>query len=365
MISYTKGNLLQAEVDALVNTVNTVGIMGRGIALMFKERYPANFKKYAVACSLGEVVTGKMFITKTDELAGPKWIINFPTKKHWRSPSKIEWIKEGLDDLRSFIESNQLKSIAIPPLGSGNGGLEWRQVKALIETELADLNVDIQVYEPTEQYQNVAKKAGIEKLTPARALITEVIRKYWAAGLECSLLEVQKLAWFMGRVIDSLEKQNPLKLSFGPNKYGPYAHKLTKLLDGLDGSFIHCDKRISDAKPFDVVWPDESKFAYLDAYINTEAKEYLEVIEVASDIIEGFESPYGLELLATVDWLVFNNKADLNTDSIIEGLKNWPGGQAASQRKLRIFDSDSISLAVDRLKHFYLLKKTTSNELNF
>ena len=122
MISFTKGNLLDADVEALVNTVNEVGVMGKGIALMSKEAYPDNFREYAKACKKGEVEVGRMFVTRPDQLIGPKWIVNFPTKKHWRAKTKIEWITDGLVDLREFVEDNSVRSIAIPPLGSGNGG---------------------------------------------------------------------------------------------------------------------------------------------------------------------------------------------------------------------------------------------------
>jgi O-acetyl-ADP-ribose deacetylase (regulator of RNase III) len=119
MITFTQGNLLEARAEALVNTVNTVGVMGKGIALMFKERFAENFHRYATACKTREVRTGKMFITEVHELDGPRWIVNFPTKQHWRDDSRIEWIIEGLQDLRRFLIENKVKSIAIPPLGAG------------------------------------------------------------------------------------------------------------------------------------------------------------------------------------------------------------------------------------------------------
>ncbi len=224
MIRYTQGNLLDAEVDAVVNTVNTVGIMGKGIALMFKERYPDNFKAYETASKRGEIKVGHMFVVPTSELSGPQWIINFPTKKHWLHPSKLEWIAEGLKDLRKVMEERDIRSIAIPPLGSGNGGLDWSDVRPLIEAEFIELtDVDIIVYEPTTKYQNVVKGRGVEKLTPARALIAEMIRRYEALGFECSILEIQKLAWFLERMIRQLGLVDPLKLNFAADRYGPYA----------------------------------------------------------------------------------------------------------------------------------------------
>ena len=276
MLTFTQGNLLEERADALVNTVNTVGVMGKGIALMFKERFAENFRRYAAACKAGEVRTGRMFVTESGELDGPRWIINFPTKDHWRGKSRMEWIVAGLNDLRRFLVENKVKSVAIPPLGAGNGGLEWADVRAQIETILSDLETKIVVFEPTQKYQNVAKRSGVEKLTPARALIAELVRRYWVLGMECSLLEIQKLAWFLERNIERLDPgNNPLKLEFVAHRYGPYANKLDHLLHTLDGSYLHCDKRIGDANPLDVIWFDEGRRDYVQTFIRSEAKDLL------------------------------------------------------------------------------------------
>jgi O-acetyl-ADP-ribose deacetylase (regulator of RNase III) len=158
MIRFTQGNLLEDSAQALVNTVNTVGIMGKGVALMFKEAYPENFKAYEAACKSKEVQLGKMFVTeRRGEMFGPKWIINFPTKADWRFPSKMEWIVQGLEDLRRVVKEKGIKSIALPPLGAGNGGLAWKDVRTKIEASLGELNdVEVILYEPTAKYQNVA-----------------------------------------------------------------------------------------------------------------------------------------------------------------------------------------------------------------
>src|ERR1700690_4196405 len=167
-VKFVEGNLLEARVEALVNTVNTVGVMGKGIALMFKEAFPANFRAYEDACERKEVRIGNMFVTENRTFDGPRWLINFPTKKHWRQPSKLEWIQDGLQDLRRLVEEKNIHSIALPPLGCGNGGLEWSEVRPEIESALGKLNgVDVWVYEPTQKYQNVAKRTGVMELTPA------------------------------------------------------------------------------------------------------------------------------------------------------------------------------------------------------
>ncbi|HEX5784385.1 MAG TPA: macro domain-containing protein [Burkholderiaceae bacterium] len=353
MIRFTQGNLLESGAQALVNTVNTVGVMGKGIALMFKDAYKENFLEYAAACKAKEVCTGQVFVTETHRLSGPRWIVNFPTKQHWRAPSRMEWIVDGLADLRRFLVDNRVQSIAIPPLGAGNGGLDWATVRQQIEHALGDLpDVDILVFEPTSKYQNVAKRSGVQKLTPARALVAELVRRYWVMGMECSLLEIQKLAWFLERSIERMPGVPPLDLRFEPHKFGPYADRLRHLLDGLDGSYLHCDKRIGDADPFDVIWFDDSQKAWVNTFIQTEAKPYLPALEATTQLIDGFESPFGMELLATVDWLLNKEGVAPTVAAVRQGIQHWKGGEQAAQRKDRLFDDRSIGIALKRLEGF-------------
>ena len=125
MIEYKTGNLLHEDAEALVNSVNCVGVMGRGIALQFKRAWPDNFRAYAAACRRGEVRPGRMFVFPTNQLDNPKYIINFPTKRHWRSKSRLEDIRAGLEALAQEIRQRKIRSVAVPPLGSGLGGLPW------------------------------------------------------------------------------------------------------------------------------------------------------------------------------------------------------------------------------------------------
>ncbi|KAB0268473.1 macro domain-containing protein [Microvirga brassicacearum] len=351
MIKFTQGNLFESNVDALVNTVNTVGVMGKGIALMFKEAYPENFKAYETACKQGTVQVGRMFVTERNQLIGPKWIINFPTKKHWRHPSKMEWIEEGLADLKNVIRENRIRSLALPPLGSGNGGLDWADVRPKIEAALGSLaGVEIVVFEPTHKYHNVAKRAGVEKLTPARALVAELVRRYWILGIECTLLEVQKLAYFLERSIEASELVNPLDLRFEANRFGPFAPRLTHLLNALDGSYLHSEKRLADAGPLDVIHFEDSKKDKVAAYLTSpEVKEYRSALEATTGLIDGFESPLGMELLATVDWLVHQQGIKPNLEDVKSGLREWPGGVNAANRKQKLFDDRLLTLALSRL----------------
>ncbi len=351
MITFSQGNLLEAPVEALVNTVNTVGVMGKGIALMFKEAFPANFRAYEEACKRKEVRVGHMFVTENLTLEGPRWLINFPTKKHWRQPSKLEWIVEGLNDLRRVIEEKNISSIAVPPLGCGNGGLDWSDVRLEIERALGSMEtVEVVVFEPTGKYQNVAKSTGVATLTPARALVAEMVRRYWVLGIECTYLEVQKLCWFLERTIHQLRIDDPLDLRFSADRYGPYSDRLRHLLNGLDGSYLHCDKRLSDAGPSDTIWFDEKRRAFLDLYLKqNEQRELQEVLDRTAALIDGFESPLGMELLATVDWLIRRERCEATLPGIRQGLKRWPAGQAAAERKLRLFNDRLIGLALERL----------------
>jgi O-acetyl-ADP-ribose deacetylase (regulator of RNase III) len=352
MIQFTQGNLLDADVEAVVNTVNTVGVMGKGIALMFKERFPDNYRAYAAACKRGEVQIGRMFVTESLELSGPRWIINFPTKKHWRNPSKLEWIVEGLANLRAVVTEKAIRSIAIPPLGSGNGGLEWSEVRPHIESALGGLaNAKVVVYEPTAKYQNVAKGRGIDKLTPARALIAEMIRRYGVLGLECSILEAQKLAWVLTRVISACGLKDPLHLTFAADKYGPYSHQLTHLLDKLDGSFLHCEKRVVDASPFDAIHFDNEWQGRLSAYfLTSEGAPFVEAVNKSDELIDGFQSPLGMEAIATVDWLLHRQHAEPTLPGIRKALEKWPAGPEAAARKAKLFSDRLLQASINQLQ---------------
>lgn len=349
MITYTEGNLLSADAEALVNTVNTVGVMGKGIALMFKEAFPGNLRAYELACKAGDVQVGRMFVTERRELMGPKWIINFPTKKHWRHPSKLEWIDEGLDDLKRVIAEYNIRSIALPPLGSGNGGLAWPTVRSLIEQKLGDMSgVEVIVYEPTATYQNVAKRTGVEKLTPARAMVAELVRRYAVLGFDCSLLEIQKLAYFAERSLSLLGIENALDLRFEANRFGPFAGRLSHLLNALDGSYLHSDKRIADAGALDTIWFDETKRDRVAAYLGSEGKAFLPALEMTGELIDGFETPFGMELLATVDWLVEHGSPP-TVAGVKDGLSAWTAGADAARRKLSMFDERTIGVALTQL----------------
>jgi O-acetyl-ADP-ribose deacetylase (regulator of RNase III) len=357
MLTFTEGNLLASDTDALVNTVNEVGVMGKGIALMFREAFPDNNREYEAACKRGEVRVGHMFVTENTNQFGPRWIINFPTKKHWRHPSRVEWIERGLQDLVATIGRLQIRSIAVPPLGCGNGGLDWSQVKGSIIDTLGKLEaVDVRVFSPTHKYQNAPKKTAMSELTPARALIAEVVRRYEVLGFDCSLLEVQKLAWFLQRAFKATRVDDPLRLRFVPGKFGPYSEPLRHVLERLDGSFLHSEKRIADANRDDAITFEYERAKDLDNYFSqAQMSKYLGAIDWTQSMIEGFESPYGMELLATVDWLVEQAGVAPNLEDLHSAIRGWPHGAAAAARKSSLFDDRVLMIALERVlaaRHF-------------
>jgi O-acetyl-ADP-ribose deacetylase (regulator of RNase III) len=351
MIRYTQGNLLDANADALVNTVNEVGVMGKGIALQFRDAFPDSARVYEHEAKAKRVHVGTMLVTAGAALLGPRLIIHFPTKKNWRQPSQLSWIREGLLDLVRVIRQEEIRSIALPPLGCGNGGLDWALVRPEIERALGVLSdVDVTVFEPTGDYYNAPKRSGVEELSPARALVVELVRRYAVLGLECSILEVQKLAWFLDRSMRRLSIPDVLKLEFTAQKFGPYSDRLRFLLDNLDGSYLHSERRLADAKPLDVLWFDDSRADVVSTYLaSTASEEFLPALNDASAVINGFESPLGMELLATVDWVISREQAEATVAGVRAAIGNWPAGRAAAQRKQRIFNDRLVGLALDRL----------------
>ena len=229
MIHPVTGNLLEADVEALVNTVNCVGIMGKGIALQFKQAFPENFKAYARACKHDEVQLGKMFVYPTGSLFNPKFIVNFPTKKHWKSKSKLKDVEQGLEDLINIIKKYEIKSIAVPPLGSGLGGLNWLDVKKLIVAAFEKTpEVDVHLYEPkgSPKVDEIRISTTKPNMTKGRALLVKLLEIYRSQGYRHSLLEIQKLMYFMQAAGEQL------RLNYTKNKFGPYAETCTMFCSG-------------------------------------------------------------------------------------------------------------------------------------
>ncbi len=352
VIEYGTGNLLEAGAEALVNTVNCVGVMGKGVALMFREAFPANYRAYRAACKAGEIRPGGLFVHRMNDLVGPRLIVNFATKDHWRGKSRMEWIESGLAELAALVRKEGIRSIALPPLGAGNGGLDWGEVRPRIVEYLGRLDgVQVIIFEPTDEYRNVSKRAGVEVLTPARAAMAALLRRYEVLGFECTLLEMHKLAWFAERVAAVLGLPNRLELQFEAGPYGPFSRRLTHLLNSLDGSYLRSDIRLPDAKPFDAVHFRYDRAEQLDAFLKTSAAQgYGAVVEKTDQVIDGFQSPFGMELLATVDWLLHREGCAAKVPALRRAVQDWPAGPEWGQRKNRIFDDRVLGIALKQLQ---------------
>lgn len=319
MIELTQGDILRADVEAIVNTVNCVGIMGRGIALQFKKAWPENFEAYALACKANSVKPGEMFIYSTGQLANPRFIINFPTKRHWRGASRIEDIESGLVALVSDIKKLNIQSIAIPPLGAGLGGLEWNVVREKIEAAMNELtDVKVLIFEPKGAPENdeIVHQKKPPKMSSGRAVLIELMDRYLRGLLDpsISLLEVHKLLYFMQ------EAGEPLRLDYKKAHYGPYAENLRHVLNAIEGHYIfgYADGGDSPDKVLQLVpGAVEEAGDFLTAHPKTRSR-----FESVSHLVEGFESPYGLELLATVHWL--KTREDANTlEKAVEATHAW------------------------------------------
>lgn len=338
MIQYKCGDILQEDAEALINTVNCVGIMGRGIAAQFKKAFPDNFKAYAAACKKGEVRPGNLFVFDRETLTNPRYIINFPTKQHWRGSSKIEYIDVGLRSLLEVIRRYGIHSIAIPPLGCGLGGLHWPDVKARIARALQTLpDVSVSVFEPSEVIWNtqVVSVPTEQKMTISFAVLICLIDRYLSAFLDpfITLLEVHKLMYF------TQEAGEPLRLHYVAGPYGPYADNLRHVLQRAQGCVISGYRNNGD-KPF--------QHLELIPGVTVEAREYLQDhaethghLDRVFDLVNGFETTLGIELLATVHWVA---KGTQEPEHVIRRVQEW------NERKRRLFNPEQIHLAFDTLR---------------
>jgi len=337
MIRFATGNLFTSNTEAIVNTVNCVGIMGRGIALQFKRQYPDNFKAYELACKRNEVVPGKMFVFELEQFTNPKYIINFPTKRHWRGASRMEDIEAGLIDLAEVITVRKISSIALPPLGAGLGGLDWSAVKEKIEIVLSQLSdVDIEVFEPngTPTVEQIAKNKAVPSMTPGRAALVSLAQRYLEGLLDpvVTLLELHKLMYFLQ------ERGEPLRLRYVKAPHGPYAENLSHVLNAIEGHLLsgYADGGDKPDKQIRIV-PGASLEA--DTFLSTKP-DTAERINFVAELVDGFETSFGMELLSTVHWVATREAKTI--PEIIRHIYDW-----GAQKKQ--FSQRQIILAAERL----------------
>ena len=342
MIEITRGNLLMAEAEGLVNTVNCVGYMGKGIALQFKQAFPANFKAYETACADKAVVPGRMLIHDNGGLVNPRWIINFPTKRHWRGKSRLEDIASGLKALVADVQRLGIHSIAVPPLGCGLGGLDWAVVRPMIEDAFSALpDVKVLLFEPVgaPNAKSMPVRTHRPHMTPARALFVKLMDAYSALDYSRTLLEVQKLAYFLQAA------GQPLRLRYEAGRFGPYAHNLNKVLEVMEGHFVRGYG--DNQKPGTEIELLSGALEEADAFLADDEAARQRLRWVA-ELIEGFETPYGMELLATVHWVAHqaspgHEERAADAEQAIEHVHAW------NPRKCSVFRPEHVRVAWERL----------------
>ncbi len=338
-IRITHGDLLrQNDVDAIVNTVNCVGIMGKGIALQFKNKWPGNYHAYEDACKSKEVRVGQMFVFDSGGLVKPNYIINFPTKDHWRGKSRIEYIRDGLSDLIFNIKKLGIRSIAIPPLGCGNGGLDWSEIQRLIETAFSEIpEVEVRLFPPegAPSPKSMEVRTSRPRMTAGRAAILKVLDTYQALEYGLSRIEVQKLAYFLQ------EAGEDLKLFFVKNQYGPYSEQLKHALNRMEGHFI---RGLGDGVVESEIEPVDDAMEEANKFISENEHALLaKHVERVGELIDGFQSPYGMELLATVHWVATRESNVRTIEQIIKAVHAW------NERKANIMYPEHIRIAWSRL----------------
>jgi len=344
MIELTKGNLLASSDGVLVNTVNTVGVMGKGIALQFKDEFPHNYEVYVETCKKGELYPGTLLtVTDWSPRYGEKIIVNFPTKVHWRNPSKYEYIQKGLVALREFIITNKVESISIPPLGCGNGGLDWIKVKPMIMDSLSGLDTVIHLYEPSADVAKVLKSTarpiGDVTLTPERAMMLYALFFYETLGEQANLFAANKLVYFMQRLGEPAFG----KYKFTAAHFGPYSTQVGRALHQLNGKYITGLEQM-ELHAFDPLslqyntWEEVKE--YVDENLSVASRERLEQLVA---LVSGFQSTLSLEVLATVDY-VRNENPGISLEDTIQKVWEW------NERKRTLFKERYIQIAYEHLK---------------
>lgn len=339
MITLGQGNLLRARAEALVNTVNCVGVMGRGVALQFRRAFPQNYEAYKRACERNEVQIGKMFCVELPISDIPRVIINFPTKRHWREPSKLAYIEAGLVDLVRVINELDIRSIALPPLGCGLGGLDWSEVRPRIEDALTSIEgLEIVLFEPTEAVEPkaIVNRTEPPAMTPGSAVVLTLMGRYLAGLMDptVTLLEIHKLMYFMQSA------GQPLRLVFSKGHYGPYAENLRHVLDRLEDHFISGYGDGGDNPRAEIEVKDHA-LSLANQFLENNDNLQSQFRDVER-LIDGYETPFGLELLSTVHWVATQQGARNPQEAVAE-VHNW-------NRRKHVFTDKHVATAWNNLQ---------------
>ncbi len=336
-LKFTSGDMFESQSEAIVNTVNCVGVMGKGVALEFKRRWPDNFKQYKKLCAAKKLTPGLVFIYQRADLLdddNPKFIINFPTKNHWREKSKLHYIEDGLDNLIPQLEFFGIKSVSMPPLGCGNGGLEWSDVREVIERKLSTVNnVDFLIYGPKAAEITPEYAIKDHKMTRERAILIKTIgefEKYFGGHL--TRISLQKIVYFLQ--VMGLN----YRAEFAKFDHGPYAEELKTVFRALE------DQGYIEGYETEEITATNGAFAEAEEYlVNHGNQDSEEIVDRLALLIEGFESPYGMELLSSVHFLVDREKQS-SVEEVVGSIKAW------NDDKSNKFPPETIKIAFSRLQ---------------
>lgn len=322
MVKFETGDILQSSAICLVNTVNCEGFMGKGIAYQFKEKYPENNKNYVTACKSGKFSVGEILFFVENE----KLIANFPTKNKWREKSQYSYIETGLKALKKGLIENKISSVAIPPLGCGNGGLDWNEVKKMITETFQNLPIDVIIYEPSKFF--TPKKIEIPKMSASHLILMKLKGEINASKF--NKLRIQNAAFFL----NIFSGNNYFK--FEEYKFGPYAHSIEILSQQI--------KAFQDSYHVTTKGAEEILYNNIisDSVKNTVEKYKQHVIQSTS-FINSIESNHELEIVATIV-AICHLYSQFNDDEIVNYfLQNWP------KYDKRRFSEDEIKLSINRL----------------
>lgn len=344
MIKYVTGDLLSADTQALVNTVNTVGVMGKGIALQFKENFPNNYNVYRKACKDKSLQVGRLLVVKDRTVEKEIIIINFPTKKDWKHRSKLEYIEKGLQELVKVIPQYGIKSIAIPPLGCGNGGLNWVDVKPLMEKYLSPFtDVNILIFSPDKAIKEILMKQDATReirLTDVRAMLLYAMFYYESGGEASSLFVANKISFFY-QLIGAPEFK---RIKFSAERYGPYSVNVGHIVHALNGKFIKGLEQMN-ATAFEPLFLDYGNLEEVRTYVHKLSFDQKKHVANLTKLISGFQSAYSLEVLASVAW-IRKEHPGITIDRTIDLINNW------SERKKNLFKKEHINIAWHKLDDY-------------
>lgn len=300
-VNVVQASIFEVQAQTIVNTVNCVGVMGKGIALGFKERFPEMYRDYVARCNRGDVRLGEpyLFTSLLDQ-----WILNFPTKKHWRSLSRLEDIKRGLEFLETHYREWGIESLAVPPLGCGNGGLEWRAVGPVLYQHLARLDIPVTLIAPqgtpAEQMLHEFFVAG--STVPSRHAISQ-LRPAWLALAAIAArvnrdmhrtpvgrVMFQKLGYF------ATESGIPTEAVFRRGSYGPFAPDLQEAISTLINSEVLREERVSQGFMY---VPGKAYRTLMDEHLD-ELRTWAGPVEKVMDLFMRVSSTRNAELVATV-----------------------------------------------------------------